>query len=127
HGAPASHRAIRFMIRHSIADSPGRRASWVGAKALTRLRRKKLVRYPFPGARFRKGQSPPPSSILGDGLPREPLLRGALRSAERQAPGEERPTRDSGDPGHVEVGHAAPLEQDGYEPPDDLQSLGDGH
>src|SRR5215472_5953747 len=63
-------------------------------------------------------------SILGHGLPREPLLRRVLGPGQREPPGEERAACDPGHPGHVEIRYAAALEEHGHEPSRDLERLG---
>src|ERR1700730_213389 len=66
-------------------------------------------------------------SILGPGLPREALLARPVGARDRHPPREERRPRDGRDPGDVEVGDAATLEEDGHEPARDLERLPQGH
>src|SRR6266851_3901201 len=66
-------------------------------------------------------------SILGPGLPREALLARAVGARDRHPPREERRPRDGRDPGDVEVGDAATLQENGHEPARHLERLPQGH
>src|SRR5258706_8184865 len=60
-------------------------------------------------------------SVLGPGLPREPLLLGSARGQHGVPPREQGGARDGGDPRRVQVEHALTLEQDGHDPSRDLE------
>src|SRR5882672_9728833 len=66
-------------------------------------------------------------SILGPGLPREALLARPVGARDRHPPREERRSRDGRDPGDVEVGDPAALQEDGHEPARHLERLPQGH
>src|SRR6266571_6040578 len=66
-------------------------------------------------------------SILGPGLPREALLARPVGARDRHPPREERRPRDGRDPGDVEVGDTAALQENGHEPARYLERLPQGH
>src|SRR2546427_1012669 len=66
-------------------------------------------------------------SILGPGLPREALLARPVGARDRHPPREERRPRDGRDPGDVEVGDPAALQENGHEPARHLERLPQGH
>src|SRR5712691_6417591 len=66
-------------------------------------------------------------SILGPGLPREALRARPVGARDRHPPREERRHRDGRDPGDVEVGDAAALQENGHEPARHLERLPQGH
>src|SRR5713101_6499214 len=66
-------------------------------------------------------------SILGPRLPREALLARPARARDRHPSRKERRPRDGRDPGDIEGGHAAPLQQNGNEPARHLERLPERH